>query len=812
MMNFEIFCYGDGDFLTHIFNAVAAMTGHGDFRFAMMLVVSYVFLTMLLMAMLRGQLLDLRWFFGILLIYSLCLVPKVNVSIEDRLQGGWGGMPVVHVVGQVPIGLAFISSVSSKLGDWLTSTMETVFSLPGGLNYLDNGPLFAGSIVQAMTAYQVLNPNTATSLNNFWHNCVFYDLELGFYGMQSLADAPDLEVFFNENSAANRGFDDIDMQGTHQIVDCNAAFAGHLDLDLQTEVAQAENYLPFQHQAAVTNQMISGAASAMPIAFQYLSGLSLAASQTLTQAALINSFPQGLGSFASSANASTAMMGYAQAQAEQQRSIDYGVLSKISAQTLPVMRDLFEAFIDALFPVVALMSMLPGGHRALLSYFRAQLWVALWPPIYAVLNFAVTFFTAVAAQKTLQVCAQGYACMPSYTLATLPGFKASLQLHATLAGFLMTSIPMIAWLVVNQSGAMMASLAGRVMDGYAQPVSHASQSVAQGNISQGELHLDNFQAWNQMSAPHNQQGFLENDDGRFRVEQTSQGPLAEQHMSSLAVGTSIINTLQNTYEKDLSKANQEQNLKEWASLHSQGQLYNRVQEEMKQKGVRDDVGLRHDHQDGSDHDILSRNIDQAVNQYASSHAQNAVHGNTVKAMLAMTGKMPFFGDLVHFQGNLSSTLTMQHMTEDQKRWVMDYLHSAEHGEAMTRSIRELDQTSKDHVTTEQHTLDKRTEQAYQLAQRDEQSYRHAQETVQRLSESLKYLSSQRMDERQDMANALLERLQGVSFDWKQGLEDLSRAHDTQEAKSVRRVMDDLLQQIAPQQPEALVQPVVTEKI
>ncbi|NNM51400.1 MAG: hypothetical protein HKM02_04135, partial [Pseudomonadales bacterium] len=338
-----------------------------------------------------------------------------------------------------------------------------------------------------------------------------------------------------------------------------------------------------------------------------------------------------------------------------------------------------------------------------------------------------------------------------------------------------------------------------------------SQSVAQGNIAQGDLRLGNIQAWNQVSAPHNQQDFLQNDDGRFRVEQTSQGALAEQHLSSLAVGASMINTLQNTYEKDLSRANQEQTVKEWTSLHSQGQLYNRVEEQLKQKGTRDDVGQHHDHQDTSDHDILSRNIDQAVNQYASSHAQNAVRGSTVKAMLAMAGKMPFFGDLVNFQGNVSSTLTWQHMTEEQKRWVMDYVHSAEHGEAMTRSIRELDQSSKDHVTTEQHMEVNRTEQSYQSAQRDEQSYRQAHETVQRLSDTLKYLSSQRMDERQDMANALLDRLQGVSFDWEQGLEDLSRAHDTEEAKSIHQVMDELMKQLAPHTPTALEQPEMTDK-
>ena len=46
-MIFTVFCYGDGDFLFHIFNAVAAMVNHDDFHYALMVVVSYVSLYVL---------------------------------------------------------------------------------------------------------------------------------------------------------------------------------------------------------------------------------------------------------------------------------------------------------------------------------------------------------------------------------------------------------------------------------------------------------------------------------------------------------------------------------------------------------------------------------------------------------------------------------------------------------------------------------------------------------------------------------------------------------------------------------------------
>ncbi len=796
-MLFEVFCFGDGDFLTSLFRGVAAMVGHQDFRFALMLVVSYAFLTMLLMAMLKGQLLDLRWFFGIMLIYGLLLVPKVSVSVEDRLQSGWGGAPVVHEVGDIPIGLAFMASVSSKLGDWLTSTMETVFSLPSGLNYEDNGPLFAASMAQSISSYTLSNPETQTALQHFWHDCVFYDLAFGFYSMQTLMDASDLESFFRNNSASNRGFDYLDPQGQHQILSCDQAFSGHLDLDVQQAVQSAQVVLPWRNQAAMTQQVITSAAQAMPIAFQYLSGLGVSASQALTQAALMNSFANGLSGAAAQTGSTAALSAYTQAVAEREHALDYGVLGRLSAKMLPVVRDVFEGFIDCVFPVIALMSMLPGGVKALLAYFRVQIWIALWPPIYAILNFAMNFFASVAAQKALQVCAAGYACTPAFSLATQPGFEEVLKMHAAVAGYLMSSIPMIAWLLINQSGAMLASLAGRIMDSYAQPVSQAAHAVASGNITQGNVRMDNLQAWHQSSAPHNEAGYFTSNNGSFSVTANSEGLVAQQNLSSLAMSRSWSAALERSFAEEHSTAVTQLKRASDELRHSHDQMYQSVVQSARTWDVGDEHRQQQGHERDQMIDTVNRNIDRGLQEYSQRTGKTHEEARTISAIMKITAELPVYPIDLMSEINLA----MKDATSTQKQWAKDFVSSQEFAHALDVSVKTMQSEADTHSDrTMQEQVSSFSHQQRQ-EQQTTQSYEQARQHEAQTAVHLQQVQQHRDELGLALGNALLDGMQSQGMDWQKGLDDLARQHDSPEARQIR---DWAIQQLQHHQDNAAV--------
>ncbi|MDP3608042.1 MAG: conjugal transfer protein TraG N-terminal domain-containing protein, partial [Methylophilus sp.] len=144
-MIFEVFSYWNIRELELVFNAVAAIVGSGDYL-GLLRTLALVGLLAMAMAVLAGfsQLPDFgRWVIMLALFNAMLLVPKVNVVITDRT----GTQPSVTVA-NVPIGLAAFAHSISHIGDWLTRSFETTFSLPADIQFRTNGTLFGHRVQQ----------------------------------------------------------------------------------------------------------------------------------------------------------------------------------------------------------------------------------------------------------------------------------------------------------------------------------------------------------------------------------------------------------------------------------------------------------------------------------------------------------------------------------------------------------------------------------------------------------------------------------------------------------------------------------------
>ena len=73
--------------------------------------------------------------------YTTLFIPRVTVTIEDHGLGA--GAPIT--VDNVPIGLAFFASTTSRIGYWLTDRTETFFSLPDTSLKLGSHGLMGGA-------------------------------------------------------------------------------------------------------------------------------------------------------------------------------------------------------------------------------------------------------------------------------------------------------------------------------------------------------------------------------------------------------------------------------------------------------------------------------------------------------------------------------------------------------------------------------------------------------------------------------------------------------------------------------------------
>jgi conjugal transfer mating pair stabilization protein TraG len=72
-------------------------------------------------------------------------------------------------------------------------------------------------------------------------------------------------------------------------------------------------------------------------------------------------------------------------------------MGRVAEQALPMVRNVIEAVIYAVFPFVFLLFLLAQGRglaMAIKSFVMSLVWIQLWPPLYAILNYVATLASA----------------------------------------------------------------------------------------------------------------------------------------------------------------------------------------------------------------------------------------------------------------------------------------------------------------------------------------------------------------------------------------------------------------------------------
>ncbi|EJG1004452.1 TPA: conjugal transfer protein TraG [Vibrio vulnificus] len=504
----EIYSYGGGDFLRMIFTGIAQIFGNSDYKAALQSAALIGFIGVLIYAAFQKGQLDVKWVVGIIMTVMILIVPKVNVIITDRVVPANSA-----VVGNVPLGLGLTSTAFSKVGDWLTRSFETVFSLPNEVKYSGNGLLFASNLVEESTRFEITTPRVSSNFAEFWKSCVYYDLSLGLYSWDQLISSSNLMGFLGSNTSQTRSFTYQDSSGAKSIIGCRTGLSNQLTNDLNSEISNSTNIhgVRLVPNESTMNVSVSRFASSLPVAYQYLTGMSMNNARIIGQNVLANSLKRGLTNFANEADAAAAAQDFALARAEQERRTTFTVMGKLAKRMLPIMRNIFEAFIYAIFPIVMLLAMLPVAGKVLMGYVKALFWINMWAPLYAVLHFAMSYYGQNAASAAVVQAGSGFPT--GLSVMTNTGLGHVLSDYAAIAGYLSLSIPMIAWMMVSQSGAMMAGLAGRMMQSYDNPVSKASDEATTGNQQLGNVRYETESAFQSNTAPSDMRGGMTTGDG-----------------------------------------------------------------------------------------------------------------------------------------------------------------------------------------------------------------------------------------------------------------------------------------------------------
>jgi len=489
MLTFEIFSYWNVRELQLVFNAVAAIVGSSDYL-GLMRTIALVGLLSMAMAVLAGfsQLPDFgRWVIMLAVFNGMLLVPKVSVVITDRT----GTQPSVTVA-NVPIGLASFAHSVSHVGDWLTRTFETTFSLPADIQFRSNGTLWGHRVQQEILHTKFDNSILTSNLMEFYRECVVPEYATGYIVASDMAKTNDIWTYLNGRTNPGRLVTIRAVPGSTPVAGtygCDGAY-GFLTTQILAVNTQQMNTLGNRLYPGLPTAAANAAVqSTIQTSTNYMLGISKTAMDTVKQTAMSNFMidaqyllPAQIG------DAAGAAANLAQAQAIRSTSDSYKMMSKLSESTMPKVKNIVEIVQYSVFPIIMLLVLLAGhkGGLVLKGYVMSLVWVQLWPPLYAVMHLVMTMHAQDLAAMTSGLGLS----MSQYSMVN----NAYISDEAIAGMIAATAIPAIAAAIVKGGDVGAQAIAG--MTTPAREAERIASGMSAGNTQMGNASLGNQSADN----------------------------------------------------------------------------------------------------------------------------------------------------------------------------------------------------------------------------------------------------------------------------------------------------------------------------
>ncbi|MEE4539503.1 MAG: conjugal transfer protein TraG N-terminal domain-containing protein [Erythrobacter sp.] len=490
----EIFTVGGGEYIVNVLNAVAAWTGAGGYKSMIQVaLVMGMVLAVIVVAFNQDWRAWLNWFLGATLIYMCLMVPRMDVHVTDRVNPSLAPATVANV----PLGLALMASFTSQAGDYLTRSAELVFGLPDDLNYSKNGMIYGARLLESTRSLRISDPEFAANFDEHVRQCVFYDLLLGRYSMKELSESDDIWATIAPGSAARaqkfltRQADD---SVTASIITCREAYTALSGqwaslIDEMTLVAGRQLY-PRQTEALAKAKLMAD----LPIAYQYLTGISRSASDIFRQVLTINAMNQAMHGFAGASGTGSIDV-FAQTRADIQTERTYSSIAHNAMKWVPILNVVLTVVFYALFPVLFPLFLMPRtGPIALRGYVTGFFYLAAWGPLFVILHMILML------KGAGDVAAAGGST--GLSLATFGGMSDVNSDIGILAGYLVASIPFLAGGVARGALAI-SGQATSYLNPSQNAAEEASREASTGNVSLGNSNIDNSTVFSRQFAQGN---------------------------------------------------------------------------------------------------------------------------------------------------------------------------------------------------------------------------------------------------------------------------------------------------------------------
>ena len=557
-MEYAITTYGGGEILWGVLNAITVLVNSGS---------GSVFTALVRLGLLIGgfaaimgavfkqnPLVFVRdWLLPFTLILNILFVPTTTVWVIDPVS------KTHEKIDHVPWALGAFAGTVSEIGHVLTQKIENVFSLPDDLTYQKNGLLFASRLMMHARDIQIVNEETRENMREFVGQCVVYDALLGSkYSVEDLKTSTDLWGLISFKASPARSFiyrapkEPGKSRPKTEIITCEqgvARFKALWQKECELVISKFAQKLfgsggsgkSKLESALMRREILSN----LPAAHGFLLNASRSAEAVIQQqmmmAALVDGIEYKSTSLGNAPN-------FAARRAYLQQRTTYQTLGEMAGESLPIMKNVLEALSYAVFLFVIPLALLPAGFRILSSWAGVVLWIQMWAPLYAVLNFIMTLTARARVSGLGESLVSG--TENGFSLANAVNIYNLNADMSAMAGYLAMSIPFISHALVKGGvGAFvhLASHLGNITQGAAsQAASEATTgNYSFGNTSLGTHHLNTMQAHQSNTLASWQAGGFRQSDGQVEEITTASGGRI-LNVSSSQLPTSITSTESDT--------------------------------------------------------------------------------------------------------------------------------------------------------------------------------------------------------------------------------------------------------------------------
>jgi len=482
----EIVAYWNGAQLRDLFESIVFIVGGSDFLGLLRTVAVFGLLIMTTMAVLRSRAIEpMAYIAALALFYSLMLVPKMSLTIKDVRSGN------VYVVGNVPYGVGVFASAASHIGVWLTDTFEAAFAPADALKFSRFGVVYPERLVSSLQQLGPVTPQGREMLAGLMKDCVVPEMLDSSAKATEIINSKEIWVTIRSGGWLNAARYTVDLTGAP--VSC-PDHANAIDTYLtNVEIPEMQKYLGIRMLPDHANPSAAIATSLPQVEAQLL-GMARSMQQSLTQSAMIDMVPKGVALAGASGQPLQVAMNLASSQANMASDINYKSMATVARDALPKVRNTVEFIIIASFPLMLIM-VIAAGHYAgsmLRTYFVMLLWVQLWAPLYAVLNYLVISTDTNPLNQL--ITAYGGNTIASAGLIQEFGSSSS-----AIAGGLTVLVPIIAYYLASRAEIAATSMVSSLMQPAQQAGGAMAAQAAQGNVSMGNVSWGNVSTNNASS-------------------------------------------------------------------------------------------------------------------------------------------------------------------------------------------------------------------------------------------------------------------------------------------------------------------------